>query len=273
MTDNTPNPIKRILLSIPFFRHKAIKNVVKAENESNKMIDLCNRVISRKIAPEVVRLFENGKIDISAFEDKKYFKKLITQLFGKKSSEFASQLKVEKVLMNTTNISIRLLLMPSDGEIGQSAMIAFVYGDKRRAAAFSLEHSVGEQMVICEWIDNKHLNHGLASNKKAFVKKIIELYNIEYNAPANLSQIDLKHRLADEIGVRYDKLDFYMQKFQNMVYDEMAGIDTSGIPADIDDVDEWMRYVNWEMNQAMDRMSDEELEQSRSLFKMMIERD
>lgn len=268
-----PNILKRILLLLPFYRHKAAERTYKTEAEYHETIDMCNRVLSRKIAPQVLQLVERDKIDTSVFENVEYFKKLIAQLFGKKSDIFASQLKIERVLHSIPGISIRILLMPSEGEVGQSAMVAFVYGDKNRYAAYSLEYSIGKQLAVCEWVEEKHFNYGFVADKKTFVKKVFELYKIEETDPPNFSQIDLKHRLADEIGVRYEKLDFYMHKFQNMVYDEMAGIDTSGIPADIDDVDEWMRYINWEMKQSMSRMSDKELEQSRALFKMMIERN
>lgn len=194
MTDK-PNLFKRILLSIPFCRHRFIKMTIKAEQESNKMVDLCNRVISRKIAPEVVRLVSCGKIDTSTFENLEYFKKLIAQLFGKKSDIFASQLKIERVLHSIPGIYIRILLMPSEGEVGQSIMVAFVYGDKTRCAAYSLEYSIGKQMAVCEWVEEKHFNYGFVSDKKHFVSKVIEIYKSVETAPSNeVSYISLKEK-------------------------------------------------------------------------------
>ena len=268
-----PSILKRFLLSIPWYRHRAAQRMIKDERKRDEMVDLCNRTIMYKIAPQLATLVTNGKIDESVFESIDYFKDIITKLFGKRAESFAANMKLERVLHKTPGISIRLLIIPSSEEVGQSQMIAFVYGNGHQALAFSLEYSINKNLCVCEWIDGKHINYGTVPDKREFVKKVIRLFIGENSEKPDLSKLDLKHRLADEIGVRFEKLDSYMQKFQSMVYDEMSGVDTSGIPSDIDDVDEWMRYVNWEIKQAKSRMSDEELMQAQSLFEMMKNRD
>lgn len=271
--NDKPNFFKRILLHIPLYRHKAIKGTIDSSQRSEDIINLCNRTISCKIAPQVVQLVADGKFDTSVFEDLEYFKTISTQLFGKKSKAFSIQLKIERVRLANSKVEIRLLITPESGAVGQSAMTAFVYGKGMKPKAYNLENSISKHFFVCEWNDDKHFNYGKVENKKEFVYKILELCKDEMTENADYSTIDLKHRLAAEIGVRFDKLDLYMRLFQRMVSDEMAGINTSGIPKEVDDIEEWMRYVNWEMKQAMARMSDSEIENSKAIFRMMIERD
>lgn len=271
--NDKPNLIMRVLLAIPVVRHKLFKQKMLKENKERELFSFCNRAIAYKVAPNIAQLVAEGKLTINIFENIKYFRYILTQMYGNKVREYASQLKIERVKLKNPIAEIRLLITPSSGEIGQTAMIAFVYGENLNPKAYILEHSFNKQFVVCEWNNDKHFNYGIVPAKKDFIYKLLELSKEEINNKQDYSSIDLKHRLANEIGVRVERLDLYMNLFQKKLIDEMNGIDSSGIPEEVDDEEEWMRYMMWEVNQSKSRMSEHDLQDANSLFEMMIERD
>lgn len=270
---------KRLLLAIPFLRHKLVRESIKASVEERSLQNVINRSISYMIAPNLVGLFNEGKMDVSAFSDPSYFKNTVFRLFGKKANIIASQIKIEKaILRSSPKTQISLVIIPSSKDIGQSDIVAFVVNSKNQAYTYCWEWSLNQTHMICAWQDENHINYGECNDKVEFVKQILSISEDwpsekQYDDERKFDDLDLKHRLAKEIGVRFEKLDFYMTTFQNMVYSEMCGIDTLGIPEGIDDEEEWLRYLSWEINQAKKRMSPEELAQSKQLLNSLIERD
>lgn len=242
-------------------------------------MSLCNQLYALSVVPNICALISEGKIEYDAVQNPSYFKGLATNLLGRKAENIVKNLKVEKV---TTPIlqgaSLTLITPPSLGKAGEAQHIAIVYKDSV-ASSYTLEFSVKNLKMICSNSNGIHLNFGTASDKKDFVLQVIKLVNQNEEIPPTkehpagiYDELDLKHRLANEIGVRYEMLDFYMKKFQDKVCLEMSGIDTSGIDDDIEDVDEWLRYCNWEIEQSMKRLSSDELAQSKEIFDYMIQK-
>lgn len=264
------------MLSIPFFRHKLSENTVRnvAKAEENKMI--CNKAFACMILPKLVEEVNVGKLPMMLFAEKKYIGKVMTTAFGKKANDYMADFKIERVSMKSkSDLSMWLYHTPSNNAIGQTLMVCAIKDDKGEMHSYTLEHSIGGKFMVCEWRDKMHSNYGsVEAGKNKFVEMVVELTFPKHNDSSNLSRLDLKHRLADEIGVRVEKLDFYMNTFQKMVYDEMTGVDTSGIPYGVDDVEEWERYCQWEIKQASQRMSSQDMDFSKRIYRdWLINRD
>lgn len=248
--------MKRIVLSIPFFRHRVMERRVANLREELKLVDTVNRLVSCMLVKSTVSNYNEGKFKLEAIESPEFYKHYVKFMLGNKVNEIASRIRVERAIVKSEICKVVIIHLPSSNEIGQARMVGFVITDNE-ATCYSLEQSVNNLLMICRWEGDEHFNFGTATDKTDFVRKIIKLSkdgNIDENdKPCSQNQfdeLDLKHRLAREIGVRFEMLDFYMNKFQNKVILEMQGIDTSGIDEDIEDNEEWLRYCQWEIEQA-----------------------
>ena len=228
-------------------------------------------MLAEKVVPILIRLNKEKNIDLRSSIRPSYFQSYLQTLFGNKSKEFSNQIRIEKAIF--PSLQIFLIHVPSNQKMGQCEYIGIVIGEDETVSAYTLEWSKDDKRMVCAWEDNTHLIIGNATDKVDFVKKIKNLHVEICGEKSNFSELDLKHRLAKEIGVRYEMLDFYMRKFQSMVVMEMQGIDTSSKGDDIEDEDEWLRYCQWEIEQAKKRMSKEDLEASKNLFYSIHERN
>ncbi len=266
----------RICLAIPFLRHRMAKNTMAKNTKELKLLNIVNRSFSHMIASNIVTLYNEGKLEESVFCDLEYHKQMVVKMFGNKAKKYVEQIKCEKAIIKASrNMKIFLFYIPSNKEVGQNDIVAYVLNSISQAFYYSWEWSVNHTRMICSWEKDTHLNYGGCDNKIEFVKRIASLSKEDTcvnkdNDTQRFEEIDLKHRLAKEIGVRYENLDFYMTTFQKMVQDGMNGVISSDIPLGIEDADEWMRYLTWEINQAKQRMSPDDLEQSKKLFEDMI---
>ena len=242
----------------------------------NESLGTINKVICIKMAPLMCSLYSEKKdaLDDDIFVSRKYFSDYLSKLFGSKGENFAKLIKFEWVhVRGFENLKIALLTLPHENMIGQSECVGYIVDpNKYVAASYCMEVSCDNKYAVCEWHDKTHFNYGIVDSKLSFVRQICELHKdtIEDFAKPNFDELDLKHRLAREIGVRVENLDFYMQKFQNKVVMEMQGIDTSGIDSDIENQEEWLRYCKWEIEQAKKRLTPEELNASYKMFQEYI---
>lgn len=268
--------IVRLLMKFRPLRRKAMENTVREDKASDELVDTLNRSVSRHFAPIAVELVNKGKIEADCIESPAYFRICLKKIFGKKSNAYAGELRMERAkISNQKAISIYLLHTPSKSEVVQAHIVGFIHADGREYETFVMEHTFNKGFVICQWCEKNHVNYGIVDGKVDFVKKMIELH-CDSELKSNSSpceKLDLKHRLANEIGVKYENLNLYMSIFQEKVTMEMQGLDSSGLDEQITDEEEWSRYCQWEISQAKKRMSKDELEKSKELFEWMIERD
>lgn len=68
---------------------------------------------------------------------------------------------------------------------------------------------------------------------------------------ALISLIDYNHRMAVKYNIKIENIPLYFSIFDQMVKKEELGIDTSGIPDGIDDVQEWLRFCRWQIDREM----------------------
>ena len=61
-----------------------------------------------------------------------------------------------------------------------------------------------------------------------------------------LALFDYNHRMAARYGVKIENLPLYFSLFESMVEKEAQGIDTSGIPKEVSDVEDWIRFCRWQ---------------------------
>ena len=161
-------------------KHKNESDDSVDKDDISEMTNVCNRVLSMKLAPSLVEGINGGRIDIQVLETKEYFKNYLYRLFGEKASGYASQLRLERVqLAKHPEVRLWLLHTPSKREIGQTAIIGFIYSEKSGMAAFSLEHSLNDSLTICEWGEGKHFYYDKVENKDQFVKAIVLLMSGE----------------------------------------------------------------------------------------------
>lgn len=169
------NAIKKIILSIPFFRHRAVKDFIRREDEGVKNTNLYNRMLAMKIAPMIAEEISCGRLGIEVLESKIYFTSLLKKLFGNKSLEFSSQIRIERAKLRAyPDTRIWLIHVPSGGEVGQVPILGFV-SKGQSVSVYSLENSIGKTFAICQWEDKTHYNMGFVENKVQFVNKIASL--------------------------------------------------------------------------------------------------
>lgn len=168
----------RILLAIPFIRHLKAKNYIRKHRDECKLIDMVNRSYGYMHASDIVKLYNDGRVDKQVFCSPDYHKYIVCHLFGKKVKDIAEQIKIEKArLRNKANYDVFLVHLPSKQDIGQSSTVAFVVNPLNKAFFYTWEWSVNNSRIICSFDDRSHLNFGLCNDKSEFVKRIIELSN------------------------------------------------------------------------------------------------
>lgn len=166
--------MKRLILSIPFFRHKMAENTVTSSD--GDAISICNKMLSMKVAPMLVEEINTGKMGIDVLSSKEYFRNLLSYLFGKNSEVFINNLNIERRDLDVNpDISVWLMETPSTGSVGQSAFIGFVYTKQKGVSAYTWEHSINGSRAVCEWYDKTHYYYRNAENISQFVNEIIAL--------------------------------------------------------------------------------------------------
>lgn len=168
----------RLLLAIPFIRHLMAKRNIRKRQDENKLIDTINRSYGYMNAPNIVKLYNDGKVDQQAMCSPEYHKYVVSQWFGKKAKDIAEQIKIERArVRNNTGYDIYLVHVPSTKDIGQSDVVAFVVNPANKANFYTWEWSVNNNRVICSFENKSHLNFGICNDKAEFVKRIVELSN------------------------------------------------------------------------------------------------
>ena len=166
--------MKRLMLSIPFLRHKMAGNTVTSSDGDD--ISICNKMLSMKIVPMLVEEINTGKMGIDVLSSKEYFRNVLSYLFGKKSEVFINNLNIERRDLDVDpDISLWLMETPSTGSVGQSAFIGFVYTKQKGVSAYTWEHSTNGSRAVCEWYDKTHYYYGNAENIRQFVNEIVAL--------------------------------------------------------------------------------------------------
>lgn len=166
--------IKRLLLAIPFVRHKMAKQ--SFSDAGQETVDICNRLLAMKLVPLLVESIKSGKIGLNVLASTKYCEDVLSQLFGEKAADFSSRLTIEQTrLLEYPNAEVWLLHTPSDKEIGQTELIAFVLNGKDVFSAYTLEFSSGSNYVVGEWDNGVHYNYGTVKNVAQFKRQIASL--------------------------------------------------------------------------------------------------
>lgn len=62
-----------------------------------------------------------------------------------------------------------------------------------------------------------------------------------------ISLLDYNHRMAMKYNIKIENIPFYEKIFNDLMDKESRGIDTLGIPSEIQDVDEWTRFCRWQI--------------------------
>lgn len=173
-----PGWLSRLALSIPFLQRWRVKYTAKSIKIDGELTDTLNRAYAYMFSPALVDLYNSGKIGCETFLSPAYFRSIVIKMFGKKAKRFAEQIRVEKATLKADErIFISLLYLPSQNEIGQTYLIAYVVNRDNKASYYSWEWSFGQSKMICTWEDKEHLNFGACNDKVAFVKRVIELSN------------------------------------------------------------------------------------------------
>lgn len=66
-----------------------------------------------------------------------------------------------------------------------------------------------------------------------------------------ISLMDYNHRMAAKYSIKIENIPLYNNIFDEMVKKEEQGIDTSGIPEGINDVQEWLRFCRWQIDREL----------------------
>lgn len=170
--------LDRLLLAIPFIRHLKAKNFICKRRDESKLIDAINRSYGYMNAPNIVKLYNEGKVDQQSMCSPEYHKYIVAHLFGKKAKYIAEQIRIERAkLRNNADYNIYLVHIPSTKDIGQSDVVAFVVNPANKAYFYTWEWSVNNNHIICSYEDKAHLNFGICNDKTEFVKRIVELSN------------------------------------------------------------------------------------------------
>lgn len=263
---------ERVLLKIPFVRKRLAINTYRVPAVEN-----INLFMAKEVLPHLCKMYSDRMItDSVCFVNRDYYVTVLKSLFGKQGESFGNQIKFEWAkIRGADRVKICVLTIPHESMVGQAVHIGIVMLESsNNAVSYSMEISADNKNAVCEWCNKTHFFYDTVETKADFVKKIVSLSTDgESEDCSEYDELDLKHRLAKEIGVRVENLDFYMSKFQHKVELEMQGIDTSGIDSDILDKEEWIRYCNWEIQQAMKRVSPEELKMSEEILHQLIARD
>lgn len=66
-----------------------------------------------------------------------------------------------------------------------------------------------------------------------------------------ISLMDYNHRMAAKYSIKIENIPLYNNIFDEMVKKEEQGIDTSGMPEGINDVQEWLRFCRWQIDREL----------------------
>lgn len=69
-----------------------------------------------------------------------------------------------------------------------------------------------------------------------------------------ISLCDYNHRMCAKYNIRIEMLPLYEKTFNELAEQESRGIDTFGIPQDIQDADEWLRYCHWQTQEGIEQL-------------------
>lgn len=135
--------------------------------------------MARFTAPNSVKMYNSRTADCRVFDDRSYLRIVMTKLIGKKIAPFVEASKIERVRLNShEDLTIRIIELPTNGEIGQSKYICYVCDTTAHKAEFFLmEHSLNKKFMICNWEEKMHYNYGYVSDKQDFVKKSVSLFS------------------------------------------------------------------------------------------------
>lgn len=165
--------LKKILLSIPFVRHKMAEQSFGGRGQET--VDICNRLLAMKLVPLIVEGIKSGKISLNILTSTKYFEEILSQLFGEKAAAFTSGLTIEHTkLSECPDVEMWLLHTPSSKAIGQTELIAFAL-NKDMLSAYTLEYSFGSNYVVGEWNNEVHYNYGTVKDIPQFKQRIVSL--------------------------------------------------------------------------------------------------
>ncbi len=73
---------------------------------------------------------------------------------------------------------------------------------------------------------------------------------------AVISLMDYNHRMAIKYNIKIENIPIYYSIFDEMVKKEEQGIDTSGIPNGVTDIQEWLRFCQWQIEKEFKRKDD-----------------
>lgn len=62
-----------------------------------------------------------------------------------------------------------------------------------------------------------------------------------------ISMFDNNHRMAAKYGVKIENLPLYLSLFEKLTELEKQGIDSSGIPPEVKDPEDWLRFCHWQL--------------------------
>lgn len=174
-----PGVFRRTILNIPPLRHWLFKRDIARQVAETKLTDMANHVMASLVAPNVVKLYNSKTADWSIFENRGYLGTVMTKLIGKKIMPFVDALKIERVRLNGyENLTMRIIELPTNGEVGQTKYICYVCDTSAHKAEFFLmEHSLNKKFMICNWEEKMHYNYGYVSDKQDFVKKSVSLFS------------------------------------------------------------------------------------------------
>ncbi len=168
--------ISRFFMAIPFIRHWKTKNTIRDWEKGRKMLDEVNRSYGYLTAPNIVKLYNSGKIDQNAMSSLAYHKYVTVQLFGNKAKCISEHITVERAMLRSKpDYIIYLVHFPSAKDVGQNDVVAFVVNPANKAYSYTWEWSVNQNHMICSFEDKSHLNYGVCNDKIEFVKRIVEL--------------------------------------------------------------------------------------------------
>lgn len=66
-----------------------------------------------------------------------------------------------------------------------------------------------------------------------------------------IAMFDYNHRMAARYGIKIENLPLYFELFDRLMDMESRGIDSSGIPAEVKDVDDWLRFCRWQIDEVI----------------------
>lgn len=84
---------------------------------------------------------------------------------------------------------------------------------------------------------------------------IIGLILISWTGISIISLFDYNHRMAIKNGIKIENLPLYFSIFERLVKLEKNGMDSSEIPSEIVNVDEWKRFCRWQLEEQLHKIN------------------